>query len=383
MSNNIFGVILYSKIQDHETFKIYADNLDSFFTHLAQSELISRVYFVDDSDPEFQNPLHNILSTLVTKTHPKIELVDVIDNGNIYNAVNRVWKEVKEEYVISFNSDQRLIQTLPLATIKKAFEKYPDVYLIHLIICGGWGYSNNLIKQELKKKYPYYRVFKDEEMTTWFCFDKEGRVYSLPEKLYSMQRAGILPKEAAQGFELIPRIIDAQNTLWTTKWPAKFLVSGTHMLRFQGNPAIFRTAIIKKYLPLPKRYSDESPAECQEGYFQKTDIDCKYYGGYLNLQDFAVLYKDLRRPHEVIERDYWESFLERNSVPITHQKIKHSNLIKNSNDIKKGIQFLLRCGYCCLETVLRWQLRNLAWVFLGKVRTRHLWHSLRKFMNWH
>ncbi|XOA42580.1 MAG: glycosyltransferase family 2 protein [Candidatus Nealsonbacteria bacterium] len=372
-----FGIILYSKITDEEYFRIYIDNLHSFFNHLLNSELIKRIYFVDDSDKKFQDDLRNVILDLIKKTDPEIEIIDIIDNKSIYNAVNRVWAKVEEKYVINFQSDYRLIQVLPLGIIKKTLEKYPDIYSVHIVTGGEFGYSNPQIKQEIKRKHPYYKDFRDKEMETWFCFN-EGKVYTLSQKLYLKQKKGVLPKDAPRGIELIPRVIDEKNTLWVPEWPAKIL-KNRGKERFTGGPCVFRSEIIKKYLPLPGRYIDEETAECAEGYFLKTDIDCKYYSGYLNLQAFAVQYKDPERPLWNVEKEYWKAYLQQNSMPVFYYKIKDTQLINISKDIPRRIQFFVLCRYCCLKSFLRWRFENLAIFLLGKPRAKCLHRFFRDF----
>jgi len=374
MGNGFFSVVLHSKIQDRESFEIYTDNLISFFNHLAQPELVRYVYFVDDSDKEFQNSLRDTLFNLIEKTCPKVELVEITDNGNIYNAVNRTWKAIDTEYVISFNSDHRLIQTLPLAAIKKAFEKYPYIYSM-ILTTRSFGYTHPLVKKEIKKLRPYYGDFKDDEMTTWFYFDEvERKIYSLPYKLYLKQKAGVLPIEAL-GNELRPLIIDEENNFWITKLPPRFLKGYyTNHEAFTGNPAILRTAIVKKYLPLPKRYEKEGPAECQEMYFRRTDIDCKYHIGYLNLQAFAIQYKDPTKPFWNVEKEYWQSFLEKNSKPFTYKDfgISREEAIKNSQQILKKPEFSLRRKICCIKASLIPKLEEFTIFLFGKSRAKKI-----------
>jgi len=372
-----FGVILYSKITDEKDFKIYIDNIHSFFDHLFNIELVKRIYFVDDSDEKFQNDLRNTILALIKIKNSKIELVDIIGNKNIYNAVNNVWAKVEEEYILNFQSDYRLIQFLPLGIIKKSLERYPDIYSVHLATGGEFGYSNSQIKHEIKKKHPYYKNFRDEEMETWFCFDEE-KVYTLSQKLYLKQKKGVLSKDAPLGIELIPRVINEKNTLWTPKWPVKIL-KNKGKERFIGGPCIFRSRVIKKYLPLPKRYIDEETAECAEGYFLKTNIDCKYYSGYLNLQAFAIQYKDPERPLWNVEKEYWKAYLQRNSVPVFRNNIKDARSINIFESILKRVQFFILCRYCCLKSFLGWQFENLAIFLLGKPRAKCLHRFFRDF----
>lgn len=371
----IFSVILYSKIQDQENFDIYADNLKSFFKNLGNPELIKYVYFVDDSDKKFQDSLKKTIEGLIKNNNFNSELIDVIDNGSIYNAFNRVWKLVKTEYVVSFNSDHRLIYLLPLLTVKKGLDRYPEIYSV---ILGGkisFGYSDSLAKKELKKIKPYYQVFGDNEMTTWFCFDeKEKKVYSIPCEFHSLQKKGTLPIEA-WGNELMPLIIDEENNFWTTIKPARFLKGYyTNHEAFTGNPAILRTETIKKYLPLPKRYKKEGPAECQEMYFRRTDIDCENYLAYLNLQSFTVSYKDATKPLANMEKEYWQSFIKRNSQPFTREDfgISLEEAKENYQKILKAKKLSLGAFFCRMKSFLMPRLEELAILFFGKSLARKI-----------
>jgi hypothetical protein len=373
MEKGFFSAILYSKIQDKDNFDIYADNLDSFFKNLAQPELVKYVYFVDDSEKNFQDSLRQIISDLIRRNNFRVELIDVIANGSIYNAFNRVWGLIKTEYVVSFNSDHRLIQPLPLASIKKAFEKYPSIYSTIVLTTRSFGYSSSEALAQIKKDRPYFSVFGDNEMTTWFCFDeREKRIYSLPYKLYLQQKSGILPLEAT-GNELVALDIDEENNFWTTRKPARFLRGYyTNHEGFTGNPSVLRSEIIKKYLPLPKRYKKEGPAECQEMYFRRTDIDCKYRIGYINLQSFVISYKDLTKPLGNMEKEYWPTFLEKNGKPFIYKDfgIDKEEVIKNSEKISKESVFSLDCITCRLRAFLTPRFEELAIFLFGKSGAR-------------
>jgi hypothetical protein len=141
---------------------------------------------------------------------------------------------------------------------------------------------------------------------------------------------------------------------------------------------------VKKYLPLPKRYKKESPAECQEMYFRRTDIDCKYYVGYLNLQAFAVQYRDPTKPFWNVEKEYWQDFLKRNSQPLTYKDfgITKKEVMENPKKIfERGIKFNLLIKICCLKTKLISQLETIMIFLFGKSRAwkigKFIWYLFK------
>lgn len=296
-----------------KAYEVTAGNFGGLFEHLAQPELVRRVYFVDDSRKGFQNALLQLLSPCVAQTCPDAEIVQVTDNGSIYNAVNRVWSLVREEYVISFLADFRMIQTLPLRTVLRAFERYPEVYLIYLRVRGLFGYKD-VVKDQLRQNYPWYRDYPDNEKEIWYYRDRRNRVYSIPYRLFMKQRES-MPKEQ-WGVQLVPRPIDANNTLWIPKLPSKLLPTCPMSERFAGGPVIFRTEVVRRYFPLPETYRNRPAAVVLEVYFWNTDIDFKFYTGYLNLQAFAVGFGDPKRGLFEVQREYWGDFLGRNSQPV-------------------------------------------------------------------
>jgi len=377
MKQGKFGLILYSKIKNQEALEIYKDNLKSFFELTLDSHLISSMYFVDDSTKIFQRDLEDHIKKLANEKIKNYEFFRIVDNYSIYNAINKVWDLVDTEYTISLHEDFRLIQKLPLKIIKKAFEQYGDVYLIYLRVRGLFGYCDSETKQKIKSVYPYQQVFRDDEYPKWYCYDKNlHEVYSLPYKLYLMQKKKELPKKA-WGNKLVPRVIDENNTLWTPVRPSKTLPNHQRGHEsFVGGPAIFRTSIVKKYLPLPKRYKDESPAECLEGYFLKTCIDCFHYTGYLNLQAFMLGYKDPERPLQNIEREYWDIFLENNSQPITHKDLDVKIWSNSEGFFQRAKIFFISC-ICCLRSFLRWEIENLLIFLIGKKKAR----KIKKIIN--
>ncbi|MEE9166838.1 MAG: hypothetical protein V3U24_05170 [Candidatus Neomarinimicrobiota bacterium] len=313
-NSGVFGIIFYSKVKDEKSFETYSDNLRDFFKHLAQPELVRGIYFVDDSERDYQGALRHHLSSLSGQACPFSKIVSLTNSGNIYNAVNQVWSRVREEYVISFHEDFRLIQTLSLRTVKKAFEKYSEVYLVYLRVRGLFGY-NDEVKQELKRRYPWYSDYDDEVKETWFCREDQDRIFSIPHELYVKQEKSLLPQDFC-GVELVPRSIDTSNTLWTPRLPSQLLPTRPACESFAGGPVIFRTGVVQRYLPLPKEYEHRSPAQCLETYFWTTDIDYKFYTGYLNLQAFAIAFEDPKRPLQNYSREYWQHFLMRNSQPM-------------------------------------------------------------------
>jgi len=310
-----FGVIFYSKVTDAKAYEITAESLKALFEQLAQPELVRRVYLVDDSRKDFQRALLQLFSSCVAKKCAHAEIVQIIDNENIYNAVNRGWGLVSEEYAISFHSDFRMIQTLPLQVVAKAFARSPKVYLIYLRARGLFGY-NNAAKDALRRTYPWFQDYQDDVMETWYYRDERNRIFSIPCGLYIKQKIEVLPREQ-WGVQLVPRLIDANNTLWTPKLPSKLLPTFPIHESFAGGPVIFRTKIVQKYLPLPESYRSRPAAYCQEYYFWTTDVDFKSYTGYLNLQAFAIQFGDRKRLLWNYSREYWKHFRERNSRPVT------------------------------------------------------------------
>jgi len=309
-----FGVILYSKVRDEYGFNVTTGNMQRFFQHLIQPKLIKRFYFVDDSEKEYQRQLVQLLHTLISKYSPSTEIVMVTENGSIYNAVNNVWRLIEESYVISLNSDFATIQDIPLGAMLKAMEMYPDVYLLNLKTRRLFGYND--AKDLLRRQFPMWQHLTDDVQETWYCRDGQGRVLSVPATLLSLQRTGRLPKYY-WGVELIPRPVDENNTLWTPKFPSKLLLIQPTCTHFTGGSVIYRTEVIKRYLPLPKGYQNKGPAECKEVYFWRhTDIDARYYVGWLNLQVFIVHFGDPRSPQNDIQEKYWKQFIKNNSVPV-------------------------------------------------------------------
>lgn len=314
------GIIIYSKVRDDEECSTVAGNLLSLFDHIIPGDCIRRVYFVDDSASQFRSALSELLSRCVAEATPAAEIVPITDSGHISTAVNRVWTTLDEEYILSVNSDFRMIQTIPLDVVLTAFESYPDIYLLNLKTRLLFGYHDTG-QDILRETYPWYCGHPDGLKETWFCRDEEGRVYSVPCELFQLQRnrSRLLPKEQ-WGVELIPRPIDSQNTLWTPKLPTKLLPVWPAHTRFIGGQAVYRTEVVKRYLPLPAKYGRLSPADCKETYFWTTDVDSKYSSGYLNLQVFCVPFGDRKKWSHDVEAKYWEIFRQNNSQSITQEK---------------------------------------------------------------
>jgi len=315
-----FGIILYSKVNNEYMFNVTAGNLRRFFRHLIYPELVKHFYFVDDSEGHLRDQLLGLLYELVHQYTPSIKIVTVIDNGSIYNAVNRVWSLVNDPYIISLNSDFATIQDIPLDAMLKAMEMYPDVYLINLKTRRLFGYND--AKDELRRKFPMWRHLRDDVQETWYFLDEKGRLFSIPATLFPLQRkCQIHPYY--WGVELVPRPIDENHTLWTPKFPSKLMLVQPTCTHFIGGSVIYRTDIIKRYLPLPKRYQDKGPAYCKEVYFWRdTDIDAKYYVGWLNLQVFIVHFGDPASPQNDIQEKYWGDFIDNNCIPVICKNAK-------------------------------------------------------------
>jgi len=315
-----FGVIFYSKVQDSRGYSVTSGNLERFFQHLLQPELIRHFYFVDDSKEPYQTQLTNLLHALVNRHCPSAEIVMVIDNGSIYNAVNNVWSSITDPYVISLNSDFATIYDISLDAVLKAMDMYPDVYLINLKTRRLFGYND--AKDLLRRQFPMWQHLPDDVQETWYCRDERGRVLSVPETLLPLQKRWRLPLHY-WGVELVPRPVDEENTLWTPRFPSKLLLVQPTCTHFTGGSVIYRTEVIKKYLPLPKKYKDKEPAQCKEVYFWRhTDIDAKYYVGWLNLQVFIVHFGEPRSPQNDIQEKYWKLFIKNNSVPVVCNNAK-------------------------------------------------------------
>lgn len=325
--------------------------------------MVNTVYFIDDSKEEFRNSLREVLKACIQNSCPNASIVEVIDNVSIYHAVNRAWEQVVDDYAISFHNDFRMIQMLPLDVVRRAFEKYLDVYLIYLRVRWVFGY-NDAAKKELRK-YSWYADCPDDELEVWYYHDEnKGRFYSAPYRIYLGQKLGIVPKVHWGGVELMPRKIDESNTLWTPKLPPKYLPTWPGHENFAGGPVILRTEVIKNYLPLPIKYSNRPAADCQETYFWTTDIDFKYYTAYLNLQAFAVQFGDQRRSLQDVEPKYWHAFRERNSKPVTYKG--------STEKIERHLR-CLRILHCLLLSRHR-----ITFVRAIKAYSSRVWNFLRK-----
>jgi hypothetical protein len=308
------GVIFYSKVQDSRGYSITAENLERFFRHILQPELIKNFYFVDDSEEPYQTQLIDFLHAMINRHCSTAKTMIVTDNGSIYDAVNNVWNLIKDQYVISLNSDFATIKDIPLGAMLKSMDMYPDVYLINLKTRRLFGYNDS--KGLLRSQFPMWQHLSDDAQETWYCRDERGRILSVPKTLLPLQKGGRLSLYY-WGIELVPRPVDEENTLWTPRFPSKLLLVQPTCTHFIGGSVVYRTEVIKKYLPLPKRYKDKEPAQCKEVYFWRhTDIDAKYYVGWLNLQVFIVHYGDPRSSQNDVQKKYWESFIKNNSVPI-------------------------------------------------------------------
>jgi hypothetical protein len=381
---NFFSAILYSKIRDKDDLEVYLDNIKSFFANLKNPELVKFVYLVDDSSKDFEIAIKQMALESLEKNNFKVKLVEVLDNGSIYTAFDRVWSMLETDYAISFNSDHRLVQELPLGAVLAGLERYPEIYEVLLMGKIVFGYNNLQAKKEFKKLKPYYKVFRDDEMTTWFCFnEKERKVFSIPCKLKALQESGKLAVEA-WGNEIVPLIVDDSNNFWITKRPPRFLKGYyTNHEAFTGNPAIVRVKKVKQYMPLPKRYKKEGPAECQEMYFRRTSIDCRNFVAYFNLQAFTVSYKDFTKPLGNIEKEYWEEFTKRNSVPFTYKNFNFSREEAEKNGWIMGREGKMSPSmlFCLLKSYFFPRFEELAIAFFGKDRAKKirkkLWYFFR------
>lgn len=310
-----FAVLLMSKITNDLDCAIASENYRALFSNLLDRENIGTVYSVDDSPTRFRGRLQSLLSGIIAKDFPSSEIQNLNDNASVFDAVNRVWPLIKEPYTISFHHDFRVIQEIPLAVMKKAMDKYKDIYLIYLRARALFGY-NDANRALMKEQYPWFKSCPDDKRERWFT-EYKGRIYSIPPRMFDIQRrkAKDIPR-IARGVRLIPRPVDEKNYLWTPLIPSRLIPSWPLAESFAGGPSVFRTQTVRRYIPLKEKYR-KLPAEyCQEAYFlYDTGIDLKYYTAYLNLQAFAFQYIDEKRPCENVEEKYWREYKKQNCEP--------------------------------------------------------------------
>jgi len=318
-----FAILTTSKVTNEKEFEITIESLDSIFSSIAQLELAKTFYFLDDSLKNFQQSLIKHISERISHKCPHLKIVPLVDNGSIYNAVNRAWSEICEGYTMVMHSDMAMIQSLSLKTALKAFERYPKVYQIGLGVKGTFGYGDRVVKEAYRRLHSHFADYPDDLMETWYCRDEHGRVQSMTAREY-VKRNQLPRNPYGVGVELIPRFIDEANTLWTPNLPTRLLPQLSIADSLVGAPVITRTNVMKKYLPIPEKYKYLEAPYCLETYFRdETNIDYKFYKGYLNLQAFVVVFGEVKRLAQNIHKEYWQAYRERNSQSI----VQHNSFL--------------------------------------------------------